>query len=183
MPRAITHPFTRFLAAMTTIFAGPVALAADNPGAHEHGQAQLQLVLSNNQIELMFTSPAYNLAGFEHQARTSQEKQRLADVHDWLKTTPLITRASGGCTITAAQVRLGGEPHDHHNHGDHSSSHRDFEVTQQLNCEADADDGIFRSGLPARFPELEVLTVEWVGPSGQGSARVTSAAPTFRLGD
>lgn len=52
----------------------PMALAADNPGAHEHGHARLQMAVEENRIDLMLNSPAYNLAGFEHGARTEAEK-------------------------------------------------------------------------------------------------------------
>ncbi|WP_420389600.1 ZrgA family zinc uptake protein [Marinobacter sp.] len=36
----------------------PVALAADNPGAHEHGHARLQMAVEENRIDLMLNSPA-----------------------------------------------------------------------------------------------------------------------------
>jgi hypothetical protein len=38
----------------------PAAFAAGNPGAHEHGQARLQMVLENNQIDPPTTWPVLN---------------------------------------------------------------------------------------------------------------------------
>jgi len=177
-----------------------VTLAADSLGAHEHGQAQLQMALENSGIEIIFTSPAYNLAGFEHQARTEDEKKRLADITHWLETTPLINTETGACNVAATTVQLGGETqshddhnhheeshdeHNHHdkNHEDDEATHRDYEVTQQLTCkEMDAGE-IFTSPLPGRFPELQELTIEWVDPTGQGSTLITPSSPSFTLSE
>jgi hypothetical protein len=149
----------------------PAAFAAGNPGAHEHGQARLQMVLENNQIDLIFTSPAYNLAGFEYQARTDGEKKRLAEIDHWLATTPLINSVPGACTIAVVTV----EP------GDHGGTHRDYEIAQQLTCDGISSSGTFTSPLPGRFPGLEELTIEWVGPDGQGSTLITPESRTFSL--
>jgi uncharacterized protein DUF2796 len=186
------------------------ALAADNPGAHQHGHAALQLAIENNRMELIFTSPAYNLAGFEHEARTDGEKQQLANIRQWLETTPLINMESATCTLTSATVSLGGETgahdeHDHHNeheahagHGhDHKeehheaheehhgeeTTHRDYEVTQQLACDSLEPDVRLTSPLPARFPQLEELEIEWVSASGQGSSLITPTNRTFRVSE
>lgn len=185
--------FTRFSRGLMAAWALPLAaVAADNPGAHQHGQARLQMALENDQIDLMFISPAYNLAGFEHQARTEQQRQRLTEIRQWLETTPLINTDAGHCRVRSASVELGGKDehgtHEHgqHEHGHHDgdqASHRDYQVSQQLSCEGITGDSAFSSVLPDRFPELEALTVEWVGPAGQGKAQLSSSAQTLSLTD
>lgn len=189
--------------------------AADNPGAHEHGHARLQIAVENNSVDLMFTSPAYNLAGFEHEARTDEEKQRLAEINQWLNTTPLVNTGSANCRVTAATVELGGdmeEEHDHegehhddhhdedhHGHDDHDkhhdddhhdhdeqhekeATHREYDVSQQLECDMGTGQE-FTSALMAEFEHLKELAVEWVSPSGQGSARLTPSNRTFTIND
>jgi hypothetical protein len=201
-----SHSFRIFGCLIATCALPTATLAADNLGAHEHGQAQLQMALENSQIDLLFTSPAYNLAGFEHQARTGDEKKRLADINHWLETTPLINTDTGSCSVTAATVELGGETesHDEHSHHDenhhdeehhsddehHSgekrddeASHRDYEVAQQLTCKGMGTGEIFTSPLPGRFPELQELTIEWVDPTGQGSTLITPSSPSFTLSE
>jgi uncharacterized protein DUF2796 len=175
-----------------------LAIAAENPGAHEHGRAALQLAIENNRMELIFTSPAFNLAGFEHKARTDEEKQQLADIRQWLETTPLINTESATCTLKSATVSLGGETgsgddndhHDHHeehnHHDEHhgeEATHRDYEVTQQLTCDSLAPEALLTSPLPARFPQVEELRIEWVGASGQGSSQLSPANRTFRVSE
>lgn len=187
---------------------GQPVIAADNPGAHEHGSARLQMAVEDNRIDLMFTSPAYNLAGFEHEARTDEQKQKLAGIRQWLQTNALINTESNACKVTAATVELGGdseshgthEHHDEHHHSDHheekdedkhghgdnhddKSTHRDYEVAQQLECDSDISRQAFNSPLMSRFPELKELSVEWVSASGQGSARITSPDTSFSPGN
>lgn len=174
-------------ACLIATFALPAfVLAADNPGSHEHGRAQLQMALEGSEIDLVFTSPAYNLAGFEHEARTADEKKRLADINDWLETTPLINTEAGACAVKTASVHVGGDTesdHDHkHKHSD-EATHRDYQVAQQLTCDRIETDDRFTSPLTGRFPEFEALTIEWVGPSGQGSTLMTPSAGSFTLGE
>lgn len=180
----------------------PVALAADNPGAHEHGHARLQMAVEENRIDLMLNSPAYNLAGFEHGARTEAEKGRLADINLWLETTPLVNTAAANCRVTAAAVELGGgeenhggdthhdhghDEHDHHEDGHRDeehhgeATHREYDVSQQLECDRIDADQEFTSALMEKFEGMEELTIEWVSPSGQGSARLTPSNRAFTV--
>lgn len=166
--------------------------AADNPGAHEHGHARLQIAVEDNRIDLMFASPAYNLAGFEHEARTDEEKNRLSEVNQWLNHTPLVNTEAAGCRVITAVVELGGERgkddhghHDEHHHGhdEHheKTTHREYDVSQQLECD-DLGAGLtLTSALMQEFDNLEQVTVEWVSKSGQGSARLTSTNRAFTI--
>ncbi|MFO7992766.1 MAG: DUF2796 domain-containing protein [Marinobacter sp.] len=168
--------------------------AADNPGVHEHGHARLQIAVENNSIDLMLASPAYNLAGFEHEARTDEEKNRLSEINQWLNNTPLVNTEAAGCRVNAAAVELGGEGqkedhghHDehHHDHDDHTgeTSHREYDVSQQLECDDLGASLTLTSALMEKFENLEELAVEWVSPSGQGSARLNSSNRAFTINE
>ncbi|MDK8463003.1 DUF2796 domain-containing protein [Marinobacter sp. SS13-12] len=181
-----TQPFLALGYLLATCTLPAVTFAADNPGAHEHGHARLQLAIEKNSIDLMFTSPAYNLAGFEHEARTDEERNRLAEIKQWLNTTPLVNVDDASCRITAAAVELGGEDtddthgHDHHD-DDEKTSHREYDVSQQLQCQGMGANREFTSALMEKFENLEELTVEWVSQSGQGSARLTPSNRAFTV--
>ncbi|MGM0768786.1 MAG: ZrgA family zinc uptake protein [Pseudomonadota bacterium] len=179
------------------------ALAAENPGAHRHGHAQLQMAVEANRVELIFTSPAQNLAGFERDPRTPEEEKRLEDIAEWLGSQPLVDMNPGSCTVTEAEVHFSGAPHnghqdehheehghddrhhhDHHGHDDHEQEgHRDYEVTQQLDCSDVSAGQTFTAEVMARFPEIEVLSVQWVSETAQGSARLEGGKTGFALKD
>lgn len=116
------------LACTFTFLAHPVA-ASDNPGAHQHGHAELQLAIEGDRIDLIFSSPAYNLLGFEHRARTDHQQALVDDTTEWLGQTPLVEAAGQGCTVATATVHhQAGGHHDHHkaHHGeDYKGHHRE----------------------------------------------------------
>ncbi|MGF2687774.1 ZrgA family zinc uptake protein [Marinobacter sp. DUT-3] len=177
---------------MAALLVTGTAVAGDNPGAHRHAYGQLQMAVQGGSIDLLFTSPAYNLAGFERQAQTPEEKARLAEIADWLSNNPLIDTAPGSCVVMAGSVHHSGpagqpdKDHHHedeHHHESEDEGHREYEVSQQLECQTLTAGQAFSSPLKVRFPNLEVLTVEWVGPAGQGSTRLGEGESTFQLGD
>lgn len=178
----------QILAATITLAALPATVgASDNADSHQHGHAQLQAAISGNQIDLIFTSPAYNLLGFEHEARTGKQKAHAKETSAWLRATPLVNTPESGCTVQNADVHSGSgaEDNDHHDHGhDHDeepAGHSDIEVTQTLACSGLADSTALTTPLTSRFPELETLSVEWVWSKGQGSGRLVQGDSSFRL--
>lgn len=178
------------LAVATLLSALPATLyASDNPAAHQHGHAELQLAVSGNQIDLIFTSPAYNLLGFEHEARTDEQKTRAKDIQAWLEDTPLVNTAGSGCQLNETDVRsgAGGDDDNHHedhehDHANEGGSHFDIDVTQTLTCSGLEDSVELTTPLTNRFPALEELNVEWVWARGQGSDRLAQGDSHFRLG-
>ena len=163
------------------------ANASDNPGAHQHGHAELQVAVDGNQIDLIFTSPAYNLLGFEHRARTDDQKALVKETEEWLERTPLINTPDASCKVASAEVyhEDGDGSGDHHEHNEHEHSegygHSDFEVTQVLNCTGLASAEALLIPLTERFPEIEDLGVQWVWSGGQGSTRLEQPESSFSL--
>ena len=175
------------LAAILT--AGSVS-AIENPGAHQHGHAELQLAIEGNRIDLIFTSPAYNLLGFEYRARTEEQKALVTETTNWLGETPLVDTAEAGCTVMNAVVhsQVGGDEHSHgdqeHDHDDghmEESTHSDFEVSQTLTCSNMNASEALSTQLTKRFPEIEHLVVEWVWSGGQGAQELSHMESTFEL--
>ncbi len=182
---------TGCLLALTGAVAASTCVASgDNPGAHEHGNAELQLAVEGNRIDLLFTSPAYNLLGFEHRARTGEQKAAVQETTRWLGATPLVDTTGPSCKVMEADVQhqSGADGHDHHDHGSgHSgsehpeSTHTDFEVAQTLTCAGLGDGTTLSTPLIGRFPEIEHLSVEWVWSGGQGSGRLEQGVDRFSL--
>jgi len=183
---------TNAVLAATILTAGST-FASDNPGAHQHGHAELQLAIEGNQIDLIFTSPAYNLLGFEHRARTEDQEALVMETTNWLGETPLVNTIEAGCTVMNAVVhhQAGGDDHGHdhghsHDHEDkhedeNGSTHSDFEVTQTLSCSNPDASAALSTPLTERFSEIEHLSVEWVWSGGQGSTHLEHGEIRFRL--
>ncbi len=178
-----TATLTLAFSAVSGLAGVPTAIAADNPGSHQHGQALLQLAADGEQLELTLESPAANLAGFERAARSAEERQQLSDIRHWLTANPLIDTVPASCRLTATV--FDDEPEavaagDHHHGGDeHRESHSDYRLSQSLHCPGATTASRLRSALPERFPALEQLQVQWLTPQGQGSTVLTSAHAEF----
>ena len=125
--------------------------AANNPSAHQHGHAELQVAIDANTADVFVRSPAYNLLGFEHEPRTEQQHQQLADLEQWLMSTPLINTEDGNCNVEDASFHSSwpeatrhhsDHAHEHHDHDhDHgqANNHSDIEITQSLTCDGLAE--------------------------------------------
>lgn len=182
-PRASARSTTLLLS--LSLAAWPV-LASDNPGAHQHGHADLQMAIDNERVDLLLLSPAYNLIGFEHKPRTDEQQQRVNDTEQWANETAMINTVAGNCTLVSSAMHVGwseakGDGHKHDHDHDHDSGHADIEITQTLNCPNLSESAQFETGLMARFPELQHLNMQWVGPLGQGATRLSPGNIQFRL--
>jgi hypothetical protein len=154
---------------------------------HQHGHAQLQMAVENNNVDLILTSPAYNLLGFEHEPRTEQQKQTLENARQWLTTQALIMPVGSSCAVESASMDFNvkaaeQDHHDHdHDHDETLNEHANIEVSQVLNCNGADISGQLTTSLIAQFPEIQELDVEWVTNSRQGSTKLSSSDNRFQL--
>ena len=110
---------------------------------HMHGVSELMLALDKGSLEIHFESPAANIVGFEHKARTREQIKMLKEAKDILDTPENIFVFSGGdCDLQMSDVNLAGllneiqtehkehkehkerKKQDEREHGSHSQ-HRD----------------------------------------------------------
>src|SRR5690606_9635182 len=116
----------RSLAALTVLLAlgraTSPALTKLNPASHQHGQAQLQIAIDREQLELLLVSPAYNLTGFEHRPQTPEQQQAVEAIRDWLEQTAVVNTLHSLCTPVASHLNVGWdqkpEPEHDHRHDD-----------------------------------------------------------------
>lgn len=123
------------LAGASTLALALLALPAYGHGTHEHGAAQLDVVLDGTDLQLELSTPAANLIGFEHAPRDARQQAILRDAVAALERGDRLFSLSpaAACTFRDARVLsslLDGEDDDrggadHHDHGDltHSDGH------------------------------------------------------------
>lgn len=182
LKHSVAHPLFAAIAALLSLH----ATASDNPGAHQHGFAELQIAIEDNRADILLLSPAYNLLGFEHQPRTSGQHQQLQALNQWATTTPLLNTPENTCRITGASFQGdssqdAGNGHSHHDHAHHDNGHSDLEITQSLICEGLTGHRTLTTPLTAQFPAFEQLKIQWVGTSGQGATRLERGQSQFDI--
>ena len=161
--------------------------------AHKHGVAQLNVVLDGQALELELESPAMNLVGFEHAAKSAADKAQVATAHSQLQDPlALFGLNAGDCTVSkqalesplfAAKEKQHAHGHKHahkEQHDDHGSEHSEIHAHYQLDCKNPAAlQQLNLSELFKRFPTTEKIQVQLISPNGQQGLELTSAQPTL----
>ncbi|WP_342243894.1 DUF2796 domain-containing protein [Pseudomonas sp. OTU5201] len=155
--------------------------------AHEHGVARLNAALDGKTLELELESPAMNLVGFEHAARSDADKAKVAAVRAELdKPLALFALpAAAGCKVVSQELEspLFGqdEHHDGHAKG-HEHEHSEVHAHYQLECSTpDALKSLNLAELFKRFPVTEKIQVQLIGPNGQQGAELSKSSTSLNF--
>jgi hypothetical protein len=164
--------------------------AHDSLGAHEHGVASLNVALDGQTLELQLESPAMNLVGFEHAAKSDADKAKVAAAKAELEQPlSLFALAAGDCKATQVELQsplfgdAGHHDHDHdHDHHEHQGEHSEIHAHYRFDC-ARANDlkQLNLAELFKRFPATEKIQVQLIGPSGQQGVELTRAQPRLNF--
>ena len=155
----------------------------DSLGAHEHGVASLNAALDGNLLELQLESPAMNLVGFEHAAKSDADKAKVAAAKRELEQPiTLFALNSGDCKATEVELQsplFGDADHDHDNdHHAHEGEHSDIHAHYRFECaKANELKQLDLAELFKRFPATEKIQVQLIGPNGQQGMELTPAQP------
>lgn len=116
---------------------------AESREAHTHGLANVTVAVENNALHIQLESPAANIVGFEHKARSLEERaavnQAKKILEDWRQ---LFTVMNADCAVEDSEIAMAGlesqdasvhehsmheenshdeHHHDSHDHGEHHS--------------------------------------------------------------
>ena len=131
--------------------------------AHEHGGAELSIAVADGAVEMELEIPGASAVGFEHEAKTDEQRAAVADAKAKLDDalTLFAIPEGAGCTVASKEVEL-------HQEGDHNA----FEATYKLNCtNVRAIDAIGTTLFDA-FAPLEEIDVKYATPAGQGAVEL-----------
>lgn len=147
------------------------------PSVHQHGHAQIDLLLEANQLHLDFTSPAANLLGFEHAPRTEAQQLQLAQLHRQLTQAQLLALPDNAqCKLHSEQLNnpLSQDPAH--------QAHADIQLQQQWHCaHPQAFTALDFSPLFEAFAGIEQLHLQLIAPHGQQGAQLTPQQPRLEL--
>jgi hypothetical protein len=154
--------------------------------AHEHGAAQLNVALEGTALELQLQSPAMNLVGFEHAAKSAADKTKVAAVRSQLEQPlALFGLSTGDCSVSqqVLQSPLFDETTDSHEHEHempHDGGHSDIRAFYTLDCQKPEDlQQLDLRELFTRFPATAKIQVQVIAPNGQQGSELTPAQPTL----
>ena len=161
---------------------GPVL--AQGLDSHVHGEAELNLALVGQQIQIEFISPALNLLGFERAPDSPEETERLNSVSADLQSAKwLVGDVFRNCqlsTVTFEAPEFEDDTHEHDEDHDEGGAHAEFHVQYLFDCPS-APAKEFTVFAFERFGGIEEITVQWIVEGQQGLAQLTANNPILRM--
>ena len=142
--------------------------------AHEHGVANLDVVIEGNKLQVNLSSPLHNLVGFEHAPRNDQQRAALVEMDAALLNALVLLRPSPEAGCTLADVRVD-QPFSQQDktakHAGHQ--HADAQAVWSFVCTHPERLRQLEVLFFERFPGMQRIKVQSATPRGQSSAVLT----------
>ncbi|AQZ93823.1 DUF2796 domain-containing protein [Halopseudomonas phragmitis] len=166
----------------------------DSLGAHQHGVANLNLVLEGSALAIELESPADNLVGFEYLPSTDADKAKVREAMASLRQADALFQfpAAAGCSLDQVELQsplFSAVEHSHkHDHGhahkhkhDHDNAHNDIEAHYHFTCTNVAALNQIELKLFESFPRTEKLLLQAITPTGQQGGELSPAQNLIRF--
>jgi hypothetical protein len=145
--------------------------------AHVHGVGQLNLVVEGTRATIEFEAPAESVYGFEHEARTTADKQKRDAALTLLRdkmSSMVVFEASLGCEFTVQQVEVVAEDEDGHAPGKQADKtnkkigeHRAVHATFTVTCQKPLAGSQMKLNMAKFFPKMGTVQVQVVSEAKQ----------------
>lgn len=181
----------RTLVVVAAVLACSIASHADEHrqlGAHQHGHGKLDIAVDGQNVSLELDAPGADIAGFEHEAKTADDKAALEKAVGTLKQPLALFKfpEAAACAVKEASAGLEKEeaaPDEHAGAAkeEHESHHADFNAKYLLDCKSPAALKSLTISYFAAFKNAQSLTVSVVTPKGQSTFEATREKPNIDL--
>ena len=168
---------------------------------HVHGQGQVSMAIDQNLISMTLESPGADIIGFEHEARTAEEKTAVAEALKQLSDPMFVIQLPGSasCKVIQASSEVasenGDEGHadhdedeDHEEHADHdeheeheNEAHGSFIAEYQLECTNIAAINSITFVYFDHFRNAQSLVVVLIDKNGQHQHEINRDNPILYL--
>jgi hypothetical protein len=156
--------------------------------AHIHGVSELTLVIEKQQLELEMRSPAQNIVGFEHHAKTDKEraavtkaKQRLMQHHN------LFSISDNHCVFINHDINISNMiNHQHHEHSiehdeDENITHQNIIARYSYHCKKASLPLVITVKVFDLFVGIDQIHAKWITESKQGSSTLNHNNQTIEI--
>lgn len=143
--------------------------------AHVHGEARLEIGLAGNTLELRLKVPQEALLGFERAPQSAAEREA------WRVLQARLANPTALFSLPAAadcQAANGPEP-EHLRPLSAGDGHRDLILAYRWHCRQPERLRALDSQLFSEFPRLQRIRVDFAGPNGQKSGRLSARQARF----
>lgn len=165
------------LALVAALTVGLNVHAAHAAEGHSHGTGSVEVSIDGGQISIALELPLDSAVGFERAPKTDKEKTALADAAKLLNDAQavFIPTANAKCAIVSAQASV---PHTAGTPAP-TDGHADIDASYVFRCTDPAALKGIETTLFKHFKRLYRLEARRIGPTGQGSMRLSAKQPTL----
>ena len=155
----------------------PADKEGDSLSAHQHGIGRLDLAMDGGHFALELTLTAHDVVGFEHKAKTADEKAKAAKAKATLEDpSKLFSFAeSAGCTVlvedVANSIEESGE--EESESATEGGEHADYLASYVVSCKEIGKLSSVPVKLFSLFPSLASLKVQATTAKGPRSSVLT----------
>ncbi len=164
-------------AAVFTFFAIEKLTAAERGhGAHVHGVSRLTLAVEGDRVELGLEAPGADIAGFEHMARSAEDRETVQRASRNLRNGDKLFAfpAAAQCRLQAAEVESPLSAGEH----DRDKGHAEFHALYRFQCgRPDALTHVDARNFFKRFPAAREIAALAITPKGQRAGELIPSAP------
>ena len=151
---------------------------------HVHGEGRLEIAIENDSVTLNLDLPLDAAVGFERAPKTDKEKSALAASDKTLNDAVALWQFSSAaqCTLQSSKVNtpfLSSASPTPGASGKGHAGHADIEANYVFRCANPSALKGLETTLFKSFKRLYRLEAQRVGPSGQGSGRLTAKQPSM----
>ena len=195
----MSYSRNNFICALLLILiAGSSRTLAQSADSHVHGNAELNVVLIGQQLQVEFVSPAINLLGFERPPNTDEETATLNNTIEQLQRGGwLIEAFPTTCQLSTEEFEApvydehessehdhehesSEHDHEHESSDHHAEAHSNFRVTYLYDCDSAPRKQLKMLAFD-HYSGIETLTVQWIADQKQGYARLNKDNPVLDL--
>ena len=172
------------------LIAGNSTAIAQSPVSHVHGNAELNVVLMEKQLQVEFVSPAINLLGFERPPITDVESAAMNNTIKQLQHGGwLIEGVPSTCQLSTEEFEapfFEERESNKHDHEHESSKHEaeahsnNFRIRYLYDCDAALKKQL-RILAFDHYNGIETLTVQWITNQMQGYTQLSRDNPVLYL--
>lgn len=160
--------------------------SATAQSTHVHGQGQVSMAIDQNLLSMTLESPGADIIGFEHEARTAEEKAAVTKALKQLSDPMFVIQLpeSASCKVIQASSEVASENGDegHADHEDHESeAHGSFIAEYQLACANIAVIDFITFVYFGHFRNAQSLMVVLIDKNGQHRHEINRDIPILFL--
>lgn len=147
------------------------SMAFRQADTHMHGEAELNIAIEAQVVQIEFISPAMNLAGFEHTAKTEKETQRIKTIVDYLNQARWL-QLKPQCTLQNSSADL---------HQDEGEDHSEFTARYQYLCQSSQALESINLSIFSDYPGIHEIDVNLITTDKQISTELSHEQSLLKI--